>query len=88
MMGRYEHRQGHLFYKFDLEEMVPADHLLRGIGHILDLSGLRQHLAAFYSHTTLQSWRVFQLYWPEFGHSFWTLPFALTAFPTSLEWHV
>ncbi len=51
MMGRQEHRQGQLFYQFDLEEMVPADHLLRGIAHFLDLSGLRRHLAPFYSHT-------------------------------------
>ena len=51
MMGRQEHRQGHLFYQFDLEAMVPADHLLRGIAHFLDLSGLRRHLAPFYSHT-------------------------------------
>ena len=51
MMGRKEHGQGRLFYQFDLEEMVPADHLLRGISHFLDLSGLRQHLAPFYSHT-------------------------------------
>jgi len=51
MMGRQEHGQGRFFYQFDLEEMVPADHLLRGIGHFLDLSGLRKHLAPFYSHT-------------------------------------
>ena len=51
MMGRQEHGQGCFFYQFDLEEMVPADHLLRGIAHFLDLNGLRQHLAPFYSHT-------------------------------------
>jgi len=51
MMGRHEHGQGRFFYQFDLEEMVPADHLLRGIAHFLDLSGLRKHLAPFYSHT-------------------------------------
>ncbi len=51
MMGRQEHGQGRFFYQFDLEEMVPADHLLRGIAHFLDLSGLRKHLAPFYSHT-------------------------------------
>ena len=50
-MGRQEHGQGCFFYQFDLEEMVPADHLLRGIAHFLDLSGLRTHLASFYSHT-------------------------------------
>jgi len=51
MMGLQEHGQDRLFYQFDLEEMVPADHLLRGIAHFLDLSGLRMHLAPFYSHT-------------------------------------
>ena len=51
MMGRQEHGQGCFFYQFDLEEMVPADHLRRGIAHFLDLSGLRKHLAPLYSHT-------------------------------------
>ncbi len=50
MMGRHEHGQGRLFYQFDLEEMVPADHLLRGIAHFLNLRGLRKHLAPLYSH--------------------------------------
>jgi transposase len=40
-----------LFYAFNLEDHIPADHLLRGIDHFLDLSSLRQHLASFYSHT-------------------------------------
>ena len=31
--------------------MFPSDHLLRGIDRFLDLSGLRLHLASFYSHT-------------------------------------
>ena len=30
MMGRQEHGQGCLFYQIDLEERIPADHLLRG----------------------------------------------------------
>ena len=30
---------------------MPRDHLLRGINRFLDLGGLRQHLAPFYSHT-------------------------------------
>jgi hypothetical protein len=37
MMGHQEQRQGHLFYQFDLEAMVPADHHLRGIDRFLDL---------------------------------------------------
>ena len=51
MMGRQASDQGRFFYEFDLEEMVPAGHLLRGIDAFLDLSDLRQHLAPFYSHT-------------------------------------
>ena len=45
MMGRHEHGQGRLFDQFDLEEMVPAVHLPRGIAHFLNLSSLRAHLA-------------------------------------------
>ena len=51
MMGLQEHRQGHLFYQFDLEAMVPMDHLLRGIDRFLDLSALHAQLAPFYSYT-------------------------------------
>jgi transposase len=51
MMGQQASDQGRFFYAFDLEEMVPASHLLRGIDAFLDLSDLRQHLAPFYSHT-------------------------------------
>lgn len=36
---------------FSLENFVPATHLLRQIDCFLDLSGLRRHLAPFYSHT-------------------------------------
>jgi hypothetical protein len=46
MMGQHEHGQGCFFYQFDLKEMVPAAHLLRGIAHFLDLSRLRKHLAS------------------------------------------
>jgi transposase len=51
MMGRQASDQGPLFYAFDLEAVVPSDHLLRGIDVFLDLSDLRRHLASFYSHT-------------------------------------
>ena len=51
MMGQQAGNQDRLFYSFNLEAHVPADHLLRGINQFLDLSGLRQHLAPFYSHT-------------------------------------
>lgn len=40
-----------LFYSFNLDEHVPRVHLLRGINRFLDLGGLRQHLAPFYSRT-------------------------------------
>jgi transposase len=51
MMGEHSGKQDRLFYSFNLDEHVPADHLLRGIDRFLDLSDLRQHLAPFYSHT-------------------------------------
>ncbi len=41
MMGEPVCRQDRLFYEFDLEEMVPGDHLLRRIDAALDLSWLR-----------------------------------------------
>jgi transposase len=51
MMGAAVGRQDRLFYEFDLEEMVPTDHLLRKIDAVLDLSWLRAELAPYYSHT-------------------------------------
>lgn len=51
MMGCQDANQAPLFYAFNLEEHVPAKHLLRGIDRYLDLSGLHQHLAPHYSHT-------------------------------------
>src|ERR1700682_4256059 len=51
MMGQQASSQDRLFYSFNLEARVPADHLLRGINQFLDLSELRRHLAPFYSHT-------------------------------------
>ncbi len=51
MMGRQEVGQAPLFYAFNLEEHVPANHLLRGIDQFLDLSELHPHLAPHYSHT-------------------------------------
>lgn len=51
MMGQHSGNQDRLFYSFNLDEHVPADHLLRTINRFLDLSDLRQHLAPFYSHT-------------------------------------
>jgi transposase len=51
MMGQHGGNQDRLFYSFNLDTHVPADHLLRGIDRFLDLADLRQHLAPFYSHT-------------------------------------
>jgi transposase len=51
MMGQGGGDQSPLFYSFDLNDHVPADHLLRGIDRFLDLQDLRRHLAPFYSHT-------------------------------------
>ena len=51
MMGEHSGNQDRLFYSFNLDEHVPADHLLRGIDRFLDLADLRQHLGPFYSHT-------------------------------------
>src|ERR1700724_3107828 len=51
MMGRSSHDQGHLFYSFNLEEVVPDDHLVRAISRVLDLSWVRTELAPHYSHT-------------------------------------
>ncbi len=50
MMGEPVGRQERLFYAFDLEEMVPADHLLRKIDAVLDLSWLRGEMKPHYSH--------------------------------------
>ena len=51
MMGQQAGAQDELFYSFNLDAHVPADHLLRGIDRFLDLGELRRHLASFYSHT-------------------------------------
>src|ERR1700729_4327247 len=51
MMGYNGGDQNRLFYSFNLDDHVPASHLLRGINQFLDLSDLRAYLAPFYSHT-------------------------------------
>jgi transposase len=51
MMGTKSDDQDRLFYSFNLDKHVPADHLLRSIDRFLDLSQLRQRLEPFYSHT-------------------------------------
>ncbi|WP_227272643.1 transposase, partial [Roseobacter weihaiensis] len=49
MMGVQE-APARLFYDFDLEAHVPADHLLREIDRFLDVCTIRQQLAPHYSH--------------------------------------
>jgi transposase len=51
MMGRREYGQGQFFYSFDLDKVVPADHLVRQIGAALDLGWVHKELAPYYSHT-------------------------------------
>jgi transposase len=51
MMGRRESGQSQFFYSFDLDRMVPPDHLVRQIDGILDLSWVHKELAPYYSHT-------------------------------------
>ena len=51
MLGPRQEVQRALFYDFSIEDHVPADHVLRTIDGIIDLSGVRAHLAEFYSHT-------------------------------------
>ena len=51
MMGRQDRDQGQLFYEFSLDEMIPADHLLRRINGFATavLADLHEQLKAFYS---------------------------------------
>jgi transposase len=51
MMGTKGGDQDRLFYSFNLDKHIPADHLLRRIDRFLDFSQLRQRLETFYSHT-------------------------------------
>lgn len=51
MMGERTVSQESLFYSFNLERHVPADHLLRSIDRFVDLSDLREQLRPFYSET-------------------------------------
>ena len=51
MMGRREGRTGPFFYEFNLDEVVPPDHLVRQIDAVLDLGWVHKELAPYYSHT-------------------------------------
>lgn len=49
MMGSRRECQVALFYEFNLEDHVPAGHLLRSVDRFVDLSDVRAHLRPFYS---------------------------------------
>jgi transposase len=51
MMGQREGGQRQFFYAFDLDKVVPADHLVRQIDAVLDLNWVHKELAPYYSHT-------------------------------------
>ena len=51
LMGCRGDGQGQLFYSFDLDEVVPPDHVVRQIDAILDLSWVHKELAPYYSHS-------------------------------------
>jgi len=51
MMGPREGGQGQFFYSFDLDKVVPPDHLVRQVEGVLDLSWVHRELAPYYSHT-------------------------------------
>jgi transposase len=48
MMGRLKGDQSQLFYEFRLDDVVPADHLVRQIDAVLDLSWVHAELAPHY----------------------------------------
>jgi len=47
MMGRLKHDQEQFFYSFRLDEAVPADHPVRRIAAVLDLSWIYSELAPY-----------------------------------------
>ena len=48
MMGRQASGREQLFYEFRLDDVVPADHLVRTIDAVLDLSWVHAELAPHY----------------------------------------
>jgi hypothetical protein len=49
MMGRLNRDQEQFLYCFNLEEVVPEDHMVRAIAAVLDLSWVYTELAPYYS---------------------------------------
>jgi hypothetical protein len=60
MMGRQNRDQRQLFYEFSLDEMIPADHLLRRINVFATavLADLHEQLKTFYSDIGRPSMRA------------------------------
>ena len=48
MQGKH-HNQPELFSTFDIEELIPKNHMLRRIDRVLDLSFVRELTESFYS---------------------------------------
>jgi hypothetical protein len=55
MMGRRERGQGQFFYAFDLDKVVPTDHLVRQIDGVLDLDWVHKELAPYLSLPKIRS---------------------------------
>ena len=53
--GAGEEGQGRFFYSFDLDKVVPPDHLVRQIDGSLDLGCVHEELTPYYSDTHLPS---------------------------------
>jgi len=51
MMDHDDKSKTPLFYAFDLDDLVPHDHLLRKIDRFINLTDLRQHLAPTFCDT-------------------------------------
>ena len=51
MMGQRKSDQGQFFYEFNIDDVVPPDHLVRKIDAMLDLGWVHKELAPYYSHT-------------------------------------
>ena len=50
-MRRMDDDQARLFYEIRLDKLIPADHLVRKLDALLDLSWVHEELAPYYSHT-------------------------------------
>ncbi len=69
MMGEPLGRQDRLFYEFDLEDMVPGDHLLRRIAAALDLNWLRGEMKTHYMGATWDQFDLERGVWTKPAHT-------------------